>query len=174
MQLDPRTLADDELAPFYFTYRDRVPAGDLLAFLEDQRGRYLGLLAPLEESRRRHRYAEGKWSLAELLGHVVDIERTFSYRLMTFSRGLEEPLPGVDHEQMVARGGFDDRDWDGLVGEFDALRTAGLHLARSLDEAALTRRGTASGYSFSTRGMLVALAGHAQHHLEVMQERYLP
>ena len=174
MDLNPQSLGDDELAPFYFDYRDQVPAGDILAFLEDQREQYTSLLTPLDEARQRHRYAEGKWSLAEVLGHVVDIERTFSYRMMAFSRGLEEPIPGVDQDLMVANGGFDDRDWQGLVGEFAALRTAGLLLGRGLDEAALARRGTASGYSFSTRGMLVALAGHAQHHLTVMQERYLP
>ena len=130
------------------------------------------LLRDLPAGRAEHRYAAGKWSVAEVVGHLADAERVFSYRALRIARGDETPLPGFDENAYVPAGRFDRRPIADVVDEFTAVRHATLALLRGLPEDTLTRTGTASGYAVSARALAWIIAGHELHHRAVLRERY--
>ena len=119
------------------------------------------------------RYAPGKWSLTEVIGHVVDTERVLATRAMLFARGDAKPLPGFDQDALIEGAMFDDRPLASLVDEFEHLRRANVALFGSWGEEAQARRGVASGCAFTVRALVTIVAGHALHHLDVVRERYL-
>ena len=144
----PRPQAD-EYAPYYGNYIGRVPDGDLLAQLSTQLGETLKLIQAIPEARGTHRYAPGKWSIKEVIGHVSDTERIMSYRALRIGRGDATPLPGYEQDDYVPAGGFDARTLADLALELAAVRQATIHLFRHFDAEALTRRGTASDRPFT-------------------------
>jgi DinB family protein len=162
-----------EYAPHYETYVSKVPNGNLLEILEDQRRETQGLLAEIPEGRAIYRYAPGKWSIKEVVGHVTDAERVFSYRALRFARADETPLPGFDEKAYAPAGRFDARALLDLAVELDAVRRATIALFTGLEPAALARRGTANAKEISVRALAYIIAGHERHHLEVLRERYL-
>jgi hypothetical protein len=151
----------------------RVPDGDILEMLEAQRREMGQLLAGMSEAVALRRYAAGKWSVKEVIGHLMDCERVFGYRALRFARGDETPLPGFDEQIYAPAGRFDDRRLGDLADELDAVRRATIALVRSFDAAALTRRGTANGAAVSVRALVYIIAGHERHHLTILRERYL-
>jgi hypothetical protein len=163
----------DEYAPFYAGYISLVPDGDVLGLLEEQRRDTLALLAELPEERGGHRYGPGKWSLKEVLGHVIDGERVFSYRALHFARGDRSPLPGMDQDPYVEAGRFGERSLADLIAEYDLVRRSTLALLRPLDAQAWGRRGVASGAEVTVRALAYIIAGHERHHLKILRERYL-
>ena len=163
----------EEAAAYYFTYIDQVRGDDLLAELESQEAEVARLLGGISEERSLHRYQADKWSIRELLGHVNDCERLFAFRALWFARGFDTPLPSFDQAVATAHAGSDGRSWEGHVGEFRALRAATLALLRGLPEEAWERTGVASGYPFTVRALAFVIAGHAAHHVRVLNERYL-
>ena len=167
----PRPVAP-EYAPYYGRYIDKVPDGDLLRTLEDQGRETQAVLAGLSEAKALHRYAPGKWSVKEVIGHVTDTERVFSYRALRFARGDATALPGFDENAWVPAGSFDARSLADLAAELDAVRRATLTLFRGLDAAALARRGTASDNAVSVRAIAWIIAGHERHHVALLHERY--
>jgi len=167
----PRPVAA-EYAPYYGRYIDKVPDGDLLRTLEDQGRETQAVLAGLSEAKALHRYAPGKWSVKEVIGHVTDTERVFSYRALRFARGDATALPGFDENAWVPAGSFDARSLADLAAELDAVRRATLALFRGLDAAALARRGTASDNAVSVRAIALIIAGHERHHVALLHERY--
>ena len=162
-----------EYAPYYGTYIGKVPEGDVLQTLEDQRRETQQLLAGLSETKALHRYAPGKWSIKEVIGHVVDAERVFSYRALRFARADDTALPGFDEKAWVPAGKFDARSLNDLAAELDAVRHATIALFRGLDAAALARRGTASNNAVTVRAIAWIIAGHERHHVALLRERYL-
>ncbi len=162
-----------EYAPFYGTYIARVPEGDLLQLLEEQRRDSQALLAGIPEARALHRYAPGKWSIKEVVGHLMDSERVFCYRALRFARGDAKPLQGFDETAWVPAGTFDVRPLTDLAAELDAVRRATIALFRSFDAAALARRGTANDKEISVRALAYIVAGHERHHVGILRERYL-
>jgi hypothetical protein len=162
----------DEYAPFYAGYVARVPEGDVLELLARQAEDTQALLSSLEPDRASYRYAPDKWSVTEVVGHLCDAERIFSYRALRFARGDETPLPGFDEQAYVPNAGFDRRGLPDVLGELRCLRQSTLFLFRGLDEAAGRRRGVASGHPMSTRALAYVIAGHERHHLEVLRTRY--
>jgi hypothetical protein len=162
-----------EAAPFYFTYIDQVPDGDICALLEVQGREVLDLLRSVSEEKSRYRYAPGKWSIREMVNHINDTERVFSFRALWFARGFASPLPGFDQNAGVAAARADDRPWSHLVDEFQALRTATLALFRMLPDEAWSRGGIASDKPVSVRALAYMVAGHVIHHMKVLEERYL-
>jgi hypothetical protein len=162
-----------EHAPYHSTYFAHVPDGDILVALRVQLDEALALGRSIPASLHTHRYAPGKWSVAELFGHVTDLERAFGLRAMCFARKDPGPLPSVDEDPYVAAASFDDRGLASILEELEHLRRANLALYASFDEPALERRGTASGHVMSVRGMMYLTAGHAAHHLDVLRKRYL-
>lgn len=162
-----------EYAPFYETYVSKVPAGDLLTILEEQHGETQRLLAGIPEAQALKRYAPGKWSIKEVVAHLMDSERVFGYRALRFARGDQTPLPGFDEKTYAAAGNFDRRSLKDLAAEFTAVRRASLALLGSFDTAELARRGTANNKEISVRALAYVIAGHERHHVEILRQRYL-
>jgi uncharacterized damage-inducible protein DinB len=161
-----------EYAPYYGRYIDKVPDGDLLRTLEDQGRETQRLLAGLSEAQALHRYAAGKWSIKEVIGHVADAERVFAYRALRFARADDTALPGFDEQAWVPAGRFDARSLKDLAAELDAVRRATIALLRGLGPDALARRGTASDNAVSVRAIAWIIAGHERHHMALLHERY--
>jgi uncharacterized damage-inducible protein DinB len=173
----PATLAisrpgPDEFFEYYGKYIDLVPGDDARPVLRDQIEDTVRLLAPLDESKALHRYAPGKWSVKEVVGHLSDSERVFAYRALRMGRGDATPLPGFDEKTYVPAGRFDSRPLADIVHEFESVRAASLALFRGLDDEALLRRGTANGNTVSVRALAWILAGHELHHRGLLVERY--
>lgn len=162
-----------EYAAFYRRYVDGVPDGDILATLRRQGDETLGMFRDLDEPRALHRYAPGKWSLKELLGHVIDTERIFAYRAMRFARGDRTPLPGFEQDDYIGPGRFDARPTIDLAGEFDATRAATIALFSGLPAEAVARSGVASGNPMTVRAIAWIIAGHERHHVRIATEKYL-
>lgn len=165
--------AADEFAPHYGTYIDETQGSDALPALQAQRESTAHFLATIPESRGGFRYAPGKWTLREVIGHLSDTERIFACRLLRFARGDETPLPGFDENQYVPAGAFEQRTLADVAREFMAVRDATLALVSSLDGPATLRRGVANGKRMSVRALAWVIAGHEVHHLRVIRERYL-
>jgi hypothetical protein len=144
---------------------------EALARLAEQTTAFFRALAGLAD--RGLTYAPGKWTLKEVLGHLIDDERIFVYRLLCVARGEDGELPGFDENRYAAHGEFERRSLEGLVAEYEAVRAATLALLRGLPPAALARRGRVNGYACSVRGLAFHIAGHELHHHRVMRERYL-
>jgi hypothetical protein len=162
-----------EAAEYYFTYIHQVPAGDINAVLHEQLAGTLAFMNAISEDRSRHRYAPGKWSIREVLGHVNDTERLFVFRALWFARGFDTPLPSFDQHVAASAAGADDRSWASLVEEFRAVREATLAFFGHLPAEAWSRRGIASGNPFTVRALAFITAGHVAHHVRVLRERYL-
>ena len=164
--------AETEYAPFYAGYVSEAPEGDLFEMLEDQMSRVTALAASVPPERETFRYAEGKWTIRELIGHLADAERVFGYRAFNFSRGDEAPLPGFDEEAHVRESGFNARELSSLAREFTLLREANLLHLRRLTPEQWRRTGVANGSPVSVRALGFILVGHANHHLDVLRDRY--
>lgn len=162
-----------EYHPAFAGYVTKVQAvTDPIAQLQIQLDEILALLDPLGQSKWLHRYAPGKWSLKELLGHVIDAERIFAYRALRIARGDTTPLPGFEQDPYVEAAEADQCDPVRLLGEFEHVRRATIFMCQNFPDAAWSRTGTASGGPMSTRAMVYILLGHAQHHLDIIRERY--
>lgn len=161
-----------EYAPFYAGYIAALADGDILETLERQTSELRQLAASTPADRETFRYGEGKWSVREVFGHLIDGERVFSYRVLRFSRGDETPLPGFDENDYVAASHFDRRPLSDLVDELVLLRQANLRLLRSLAPEDWTRTGTANNHPVSVRALAFIMAGHVRHHLNLLRDRY--
>lgn len=164
--------AADEFFEYYGKYIDKVPGEDALSALSSQIPETLGLLRPVTEEKALHRYAPGKWSIKEVVGHLADSERVFAYRALRFGRGDATPLPGFEENQYVPAGHFDLRPLSDVIDEYAAVRAASIALFRGLDAEALVRRGSANGKSVSVRALAWIAAGHELHHRGLLVERY--
>jgi hypothetical protein len=163
----------DEYGPFYAGYIDRVPPGAyIVELLEQQQQETLARLRAIPDSRGAHRYAPGKWSVRQLILHLADTERIMAYRALRIGRADATPLPGFDESTYAPVSGADDRTIADLAGELADVRQASLALFRHLPAAAWGRKGTASGFGVSVRGLAWIIAGHERHHLAVLTERY--
>ena len=161
-----------EAAEYYFKYIDKVQ-GDVRHVLEAQLPETVTFLRSISEEQSLHRYAPGKWSMREALSHVNDTERVFVFRAFWFARGFEGPLPSFDQDVAVPTAAADERSWSSHVEEFQAVREATLALFTHLPEAAWTRRGIASGNPVTVRALAYITAGHVEHHIQILRERYL-
>jgi hypothetical protein len=165
--------ARSEAAEYYFTYIDKVPPGDIRRVLATQATETLVVLRDISEEQSLHRYAPEKWSIRELVGHINDAERVFSYRAFWFARGFETPMASYDQEAGMPFAAADDRSWRSHLDEFAAIRAATVALFDNLPEAAWNRRGIASDNPVSVRALAYICAGHVAHHLGILNERYL-
>ena len=160
--------------PEYFgQYIALVPEGDILEILASQIEDSCALLRSLSPDRGTHRYAPGKWSINQVIGHLADTERVFTYRALRFSRGDAQALPGFEQDDWVNAANFDDRTPGDLADEFAAVRAATLTLFRSMNEAMLTRQGIANAWTYPVHAVPFILAGHERHHLRFLRDRYL-
>jgi uncharacterized damage-inducible protein DinB len=169
----PRPEAGEYPAHFE-TYLAKLPPGELLDLLEAQWEELGCLLEELDDAAADHRYAEGKWSVKEVLGHLLDAERIFAYRLLRIARGDTTPLSGWEEDAFVAGANFGARPLESLLEEYDLVRGHTLALLRGLDPSGFARMGTANGKAVSARAIAWVIAGHERHHMMVLKEKYLP
>jgi uncharacterized damage-inducible protein DinB len=162
-----------EYNPYYGKYIQQVPDGDVVKTLVSQAPEFLSLVRSLAEDRGGHRYAPGKWSIREVIGHVADGERIFAYRALRFARGDQTALPGFDENAFVANAHFDDRSLESLASELEAARTATVAFFDTLTADEWARGGTASNYPVTVRALAWIIAGHERHHLAILRDRYL-
>jgi len=162
-----------EYAPYYETYVAKVPRGDIIELLARGVEETMRLLGSLDEGKALSRYAEGKWSIKEIAGHLCDTERVYVYRALRFARNDATALPGFEQDDYVAHGSFDTRPLGRIPGEFRAVRAPSNDLLERLAPGAFARRGTANGFEFTVRAIPFILAGHELHHVGVIKERYL-
>jgi hypothetical protein len=162
-----------EYLPYYGRYISLVPDGNILAVLSQQLGETLTLLRSIPESKAGFRYAPDKWSIKELVGHLIDTERIFSYRALCFARNDETPLPGYEQDDYIRNASFDDYPLGELADEFESVRRSTLFLFKHLRREAWMRRGIASESGVSVRALAYIIAGHERHHMEILRSRYL-
>jgi uncharacterized damage-inducible protein DinB len=163
-----------EYAEYYANYISKVPGTDALGVLESQRLQMLQLFAGRSDRDGSFRYAPGKWSVKEVLGHITDTERIFAYRALRIARGDQTPLPGFEQDDYVRSGAFGARKLADLVEEFGAVRGASIALFRSFNEEAWSRRGVASQKEVTVRALAFITAGHQIHHRLILEERNFP
>lgn len=162
-----------EYAEYYGQYIRLVPDGDIVATLRGQIDPTLSLLRAISDDRWDYRYAPGKWSTKEVLGHLVDAEWIFTNRALRFARGDATPLPGMDQDEFVAGADFAARPPASILREFEHLRAANVALFESFTPEILGRAGVASECPFTVRSILYVIAGHELHHRGVLENRYL-
>ncbi|HXY69403.1 MAG TPA: DinB family protein [Gemmatimonadales bacterium] len=165
--------APSEYAPYYQQYIDQVPDGDVLDLLRRQVEETAALLAGVSERDAGFRYAEGKWSFRDVVGHLADVERIFVYRALCFARGERGMLPGFEENDYVAHAKFAGRPLAGLVAEFRAVRAATVAFFAGLDAEELRRPGTANRNPYTVRAVAYIVAGHERHHAKILAERYV-
>ena len=167
--------ATDQYNAYYETYIRLVPEGaDPLAQLQRQLQELRRLVGQLTDQQARFAYAPGKWSIKEVLGHIIDTERIFAYRALRIARGDQQPLAGFEQNDYVPASGANERPLENILHEYATVRAATLSLFDSFPLAAYDQMGTASGYPLSVRALAFILPGHEAHHLHILQERYLP
>lgn len=158
---------------YYDGYVSKVKGADLLTSLRQRRDLVADLYSSIAEDRSRYRYADGKWSIRELLGHLVDCERIMAFRALSFARGNAEPIPGMDQDDFMRHANFDDRELEDILKEFLLVRESNILMFTSLPAEAWDRRGIASGHEVTVRALGYIIAGHEIHHTDILTERYL-
>ena len=165
--------ADNEYPEYYSRYISRVPDGDVLDTIKKQIEETVAFLGTIDEKTANHRYAPDKWSIKQVVGHLIDIERLFQYRVLAFARSDPVRLPGMEQDDYVDNANFDDRTLSELIAEYRVTRQAGLALFKSFDDDMQTRKGIANEVEFTVRAIPFILAGHDIHHISVIKDRYL-
>ena len=161
-----------EHAEYYSRYINLVPEGDVVATLEAQTKQFVAFLRAIPEAKGDHRFAPDKWSIKEALGHMIDGERVFAYRALRFARADQTAVPGFEQDDYVRAAGHGRAKMADLIEEFELVRKADILMLKHLDEAAWTRKGTASGWEISVRALANVLVGHVEHHWKVLREKY--
>jgi hypothetical protein len=162
----------EEFPLFYKGYVDTV-SDDVLAELEQQSDSFAALLGNVPPEKASFAYAEGKWTIKELAGHVIDTERIMAYRALRIGRNDATPLPGFEENDYVANAHFADRSLENLADEFAALRKANMYLIRSLNDIEIDRSGISNEKPISVRALIFIMAGHVNHHAAILKQRYL-
>jgi hypothetical protein len=166
--------SSDEYFDFYHAYVGQVPDGEIVATLADQCDRVVGEFSKVPPHLETFAYAPGKWTVREVLGHISDAERVFAYRALTIARADTTSLPGFDENEWAVHSNAGVRPLESLVAEFAAVRAATLALLGGVTPEMGRLRGSASGRPISVRAIAWILAGHAEHHHRLFQERYSP
>lgn len=162
-----------EYPAHYQVYIDQTPDSDILRYLLDQLEEVKSFFENIPTQKLSYRYTEGKWSIIEILGHVIETERIFAYRALRFSKNDRTPLPSFDENEFMVNSVYDSVKLETLLEEFDLVRKANLIMFGNFTEQMWTLKGNASGNMMSVRAVPFILAGHLNHHLNVIRNRYL-
>jgi hypothetical protein len=165
--------AVEEIPEYFRRYVAEVHGDDLLRALHQTEKETLDLLLALPPAKELYRYAPDKWTVREVVGHIIDAERVFAYRALRFSRQDPTPLSGFDENQYVPHSGAADRPLADLLDEYRAVRASSVSLISHMNDAMLDFRGSASGKTMSARVLGWIIAGHNMHHLAIVRDRYL-
>lgn len=161
----------DEYAEYYGKYVSRVD-GDVLPILDAQPAELRSMFEGIPEKKGTYAYESGKWTLKEVLSHLIDCERVFAYRMLRIARGDKTPIEGFEQDDYIATSNANDRSFADLLDEFDLQRRSNILFIRNLSDEAGRRLGTASDSTVSARAIVYMLAGHVLHHVAVLKERY--
>ncbi|MGZ8843771.1 MAG: DinB family protein [Pyrinomonadaceae bacterium] len=164
---------ENEYAPDYQSYINQVNEADILPVLRAQMDDLDVLLERVALEKETHRYAEGKWSIREIVGHLIDGERVFGYRAYCIARGEQQNLPGFDQDDYMLTAPYHNIELEDLLSELRLIRLGNIAMFRTLDEASWNRVGTANANQISVRAIAFIMAGHVRHHMNVLRERYL-
>jgi uncharacterized damage-inducible protein DinB len=162
-----------EYDPYYENYISLVESEDIMPCLRRQTDELVAAIAGLPEEKGTYAYAENKWSIKEILSHLIDAERMFAYRTLRISRGDMTPIEGFEQDGYIENSHANDRSFADLLEEFSLCRKANLILFRNLDAADWQRTGIANQKMISVRALAFIMAGHIRHHLNILQARYL-
>ncbi|MBZ5598166.1 MAG: DinB family protein [Acidobacteriia bacterium] len=162
----------NEYDPYYERYISLVPGADIVTALQTQLDQTIALLSAVSEEKAGYRYAPGKWSVKEVLGHVTDTERIFAYRALRIARNDRTPIEGFEQDGYVQYGPFSRYRLQDLVQEFGYVRDASLSLFQKLNQEDWGRRGIANNAEISVRALAFVMAGHELHHRKVLKEKY--
>jgi len=162
-----------QVPEFYHNYINQVPEDDIMKAFQNGSSSLIQFLENIPKEKQDHRYADGKWTIKEVLQHIIDAERVFDYRALCFARKDPSPLPGFDENIFAANAKADKRNWDDLLEEFKAIRRGSEFLFGSFDEEQLNSMGIANNHSNYALAFGYVLIGHSLHHMKVIKERYL-
>jgi hypothetical protein len=165
--------AQNEHAPYYKKYIDKVDGENIPQILKNNFAETLMFLNSISKDKLQYRYAEGKWTIPQIVVHLTDTERVFSYRAMCIARGDKTPLPGFDENLYADACNYADRSFESIVAEFSAVRQATILLLESFDDTCIEQIGTASEFPVSVRAIAFMIGGHELHHISIIKERYL-
>lgn len=163
----------DEYPPYYTQYISKVIGDDLFAAMQTTHRETQTLLGSLSDEQLQYRYAEGKWTIKDIIGHLIDAERIFAYRALRFARKDTTDLAGFDENSYVPASNANERSIHDLLAEFTVVRAATFALFKSFSEEMLTLSGTANNNPISVRALAYITGGHEMHHLAVIKERYI-
>ena len=162
----------NEFDPYYNTYVSLI-GDDALAVLDAQPGELRAVFSSVPEEKGAFAYADGKWTVKEVLSHLIDGERMFAYRILRISRGDVTPIEGFEQEGYIENSNANNRSFGELLEEFDLQRRSNMLMLNNLSDEGTTRMGTASEKAVSVRALAYIMAGHIRHHVNILQERYL-
>lgn len=163
-----------EYVPYYTPFISLLPEeNSIIENLEAAQTDFENTLRDISKEKENFAYAEGKWTIKELIQHIIDTERVFCYRALSFARNDQQDLPGFDQDLFVVNSVAQQRDYNELLDEMDVLRKGTIQLFKSFTPEDLLKIGTGSGNKISVRALGMVMAGHQQHHLNVIKERYL-
>ncbi len=164
--------APGEYNEYYQKYVNLVPDGNLLDVLQQQGGETVTLLRGISEEKSTFAYAPGKWTIREVLGHLTDTERVFTYRALTFARADASPLPSFDENAWAVASNATHRSIEDHIDDFIAVRASTLALFRGFTPPDFARAGVASGNTVTVRALAWITAGHERHHVHVLRDKY--
>jgi len=162
----------DEYSAYAARYVDLVGNGPIIEILEYLQQMTYNFFLRLDPDKASYAYAEGKWTVKQVLGHMADTERVFAFRALAFSRDATE-LPGFDQDVYMEKATFNERSLEDIAEEFRTVREATLYLLKSLTDEQSKQKGIASGNPVSVRALAYMIAGHEMHHIKILKERYL-
>jgi uncharacterized damage-inducible protein DinB len=163
----------EEFPAYTIGYIKLLPEGNIIDILAEQLETTYELLSQVTEAQAEYRYAEGKWTLSEVLGHLTDTERIMAYRILRIARGDQSPLMGFDENEFVKKASFYNRTIADLLEDYQNVRRATISLLKGLPKHSLAYRGNANGFDVSVETVAYMIAGHELHHLNIIKEKYL-
>lgn len=167
-------LAPNEYPPYAKIYLEHLESNDILGILQERILLAQQFYQSISEEQANFSYAPGKWSIKEVLQHVIDAERVFVYRALSFARGEKKPLPGFDQDTFVQNSFANQRSLASIIAEFESVRLSSLSLFKNLNPETLQNEGNANGFSVTPRAIAALTAAHEIHHTKIISERYLP
>jgi uncharacterized damage-inducible protein DinB len=163
----------NEYNPYFEGYINQVPEGNIISLMESQLDDTIRFLKEIPLEKHDYRYAENKWTVKEVLGHIIDCERIFSYRALRIARNDKTPLPGFEQDDYIKHANFSQLKFEDLIEQFFGLRKSTLLMFESFEEEYFTRIGVSNNHEISSRALAYIIVGHVTHHINIIKERYL-
>lgn len=170
---DKEYPSSSEYAHYYAGYVANVPKENIIETLNSQMHEFYTFINSIPGDKAFHAYAEGKWTIKQVIGHIIETERVFAYRGLAFSRRDKNPLPPMDEKEYVKFANYNSRTISNLANEYLAVRISTTHLFQNMTKGMISLKGTASGVEFTVRSIPFIIAGHERHHINMIKEKYL-